>query len=157
MSWSGSGNDRPPALEANIDECPALLALRSKNERIGSLRHYVDEDEDVRRAKSDAGRKSEGEERARVLSISGRLYEKERGGKKRGKRSSKEGERRGLAAAGGASIYQRRREVGVAHAPYCPGKSRSLINSVAAAVAAVKPQQRRMLQRSVISELYSQT
>lgn len=26
---SGSGNDRPSALEANIDECPALLALRS--------------------------------------------------------------------------------------------------------------------------------
>lgn len=26
---SGSGNDRPSALEANIDECPALLALRN--------------------------------------------------------------------------------------------------------------------------------
>ena len=27
---SGSGNDRPSALEANIDECPALLALRNQ-------------------------------------------------------------------------------------------------------------------------------
>lgn len=27
---SGSGNDRPSALEANIDECPALLALRNR-------------------------------------------------------------------------------------------------------------------------------
>lgn len=26
----GCGNDRPPALEANIDECPALLALRTE-------------------------------------------------------------------------------------------------------------------------------
>jgi len=30
---SGSGNDRPSALEANIDECPALLALRNRGER----------------------------------------------------------------------------------------------------------------------------
>ena len=28
--WVGCGNDRPPALEANIDECPALLALRTR-------------------------------------------------------------------------------------------------------------------------------
>lgn len=37
---SGSGNDRPSALEANIDECPALLALRNR-ENMESLSFFT--------------------------------------------------------------------------------------------------------------------